>query len=413
MSSAETDRLTTTFRRLAALRWWLIGGLACAVLSAPTILGIFLPWQPLLAVLVLLAIFNLATLRRSGDADSGAPFLAGQLAVDLVGMGVMLYLTGGATNPLVSLLLLPVTVAALSLPGVWAGGIAGIAIGLYSLLMLYSLPLPIADVERATRLHLGGMWLTFVVSTALIAWFVTRMTASLRERDARLAAAREQALRDGQVLALGQLAAGAAHELGTPLATIKVLAGELARDQRLPPDAREDLDLLQQQIEVCKNIVGGMTHKAGITRAESAPAMPVDQWLDKVLVRWRTLWPQASCILDVQTSGERPKLSGAPAIEQAVTNLLNNAAKVAPHGMRLAVRWDARELTIAVHDRGPGFSAEILRDGGDELLPAHAGGEGVGLWLTRSAVERAGGRLMLENDTTGGVAKIVLPLGDR
>lgn len=411
MRPATPHRLLTIRRRLTVLRWWLLAGLALAVLSGPTFLDIALPLAPALAVLGLLAGFNVLAQWRAGGAEFAAPELARQLVVDLVGMGVLLYLTGGASNPLVSLLLLPVAVAALSLPAPWAGGIAGMAIGLYSFLMLYSLPLPIADVERATRLHLGGMWLTFVVSAALVAWFFTRMTASIRERDAALAAAREDALRDAQVVAIGQLAAGAAHELGTPLATMSVLAGELAQDLRLPDEAREDVDLLRRQIAICKEIIGGLTCKAGIERAGAAQGIPADIWLDGLLARWRTLWPHAGCVLDVaQDCGPPPQIAVAAVLEQAITNLLNNAAKSAAHGMRLAVRWDARQLAIAVHDTGPGFPPDILERCGAEPLPAHAQGEGIGLWLTRAAVERLGGRLRLANDPLGGVASIELPL---
>lgn len=411
MSPAEPHRLSSIRRRLAMLRWWLLGGLLLAVLSAPTFLDIALPLAPLLAVLLLLAGFNIAAQRGAGNTDFGMAELAGQLTVDLVGMGVLLYLAGGATNPLVSLLLLPVAVAALSLPGAWVAGIAGMAVGLYSFLMLYSLPLPIADVERATRLHLGGMWLTFVVSAFLVAWFVTRMTASIRARDAQLSAVREDALRDAQVVALGQLAAGAAHELGTPLATMSVLAGELAQDARLPADARADIDLLRRQIAVCKEIVGGLTRKAGIERAGAARGVAVDAWLEGLLARWRTLWPQASCTFAMPRDiGAVPLVAADAALEQALTNLLNNAAKVAPQGMCLAVAWDGQGLSITVQDRGPGFPAEILQGCGAEPSPAHADGCGIGLWLTRAAVERQGGRLRLANGPTGGAATIELPL---
>lgn len=412
MSFPDPYRLSVMRRRLVALRWWLLGGLALAVLSGPTFLDITLPLAPAMAVILLLAGFNVIAQRRAANEEFGAPELTGQLLVDLAGMGVLLYLTGGAANPLVSLLLLPVAVAALSLPGRWVAGIAAAAIGLYSFLMLYSLPLPIADVERATRLHLGGMWLTFVVSAVLVAWFVTRMTTSIRERDARLAGAREDALRDAQVVALGQLAAGAAHELGTPLATMSVLAGELAQDARLPGDAREDLQLLRRQIAICKEIVSGLTRKAGIERAgAAAEGMAVDVWLEELLARWRTLWPQASCILDLaRDQGAPPRIAVAAVLEQAITNLLNNAANIAPHGMRLAVRWDAHELAIAVCDNGPGFPDDVLRCCGAEPRSAHAQGEGIGLWLTRAAVERLGGRLELANSAAGGVATIRLPL---
>lgn len=414
MKSSRDERLddspTVTGQRLVQLRWWLLGGLASAVLSAPTFLGIALPWPLLLGVLALLAGFNLIARRRVADAAFGSAELTGQLTVDLVGMGVLLYLSGGATNPFVSLMLLPVAVASLSLPARSAAGIAALAIGLYSLLMLYSLPLPIANVERATRLHLGGMWLTFVVSAALIAWFVTRMTASIRLRDRQLAVAREQALRDAQVVALGQLAAGAAHELGTPLATIKVLAGELARDGRLPADAREDIGLLQQQVDVCKDIVSGMVQRAGIDRAGNMNALPLPVWLEGLLARWRTLWPQVTCNLDVRQPEGGLQVAEAAVIEQAIFNLLNNAAKISPHGIRLSADRVGDRLCIAVRDNGPGFAPEILRRCGAEPLPAHASGTGIGLWLTRAAVERFGGRMRLENSDAGAVATIELPL---
>lgn len=409
MSLAECQRLSTIRRRLALLRWWLLAGLALAMLASPTLLDIALPLPPLVAVLLLLAGFNLVAQRRAGQDDFGPPELAGQLAVDLAGMGVMLYLTGGATNPLVSLLLLPVAVAALSLSGPWVAGIAAVAIGLYSFLMLFSLPLPIADAARATRLHLGGMWLTFVVSAVLVAWFVTRMTGSLRARDAQLAAVREEALRDAQVVALGQLAAGAAHELGTPLATMSVLAGELRQDARLPEDVRADLDLLRRQIALCKEILGGLTQKAGIARAGGVPGESAAAWLEGLLARWRTLWPQAHCSLEL-AAGTPPSIVAPAALDQALTNLLNNAAQSSPRGMRLAAAWDARQLTLAVHDRGEGFPAEILRRGGQEPLPDGARGTGIGLWLTRAAAERLGGSLLLANDDAGGVATLVLPL---
>jgi two-component system sensor histidine kinase RegB len=164
------------------------------------------------------------------------------LCVDLVALAILLYLSGGAANPLISFLLVPVAVAALSMPGRLTAVVALLAIAIYSLAHVgVYLPLPVADAERGARLHLGGMWLTFVVSATMIAWFVARMTASIHERDSRLAAAREQALRDERVVALGALAAGAAHELGTPLATMAVVIGELEQEPCLDADARTDL----------------------------------------------------------------------------------------------------------------------------------------------------------------------------
>jgi two-component system sensor histidine kinase RegB len=199
--------------------------------------------------------------------------------------------------------------------------------------------------------------------------------------------------------------------LGTPLATMGVLAGELRRDPALPAEAREDLELLCRQVALCKEIVGGLTQKAGIARAGSAGGVPADAWLEGLLARWRTLWPQATCVLAVVPDAGAPPVVVPPAaLDQAVTNLLNNAARYAPLDMRLALAWEDGLLRIAVHDRGAGFPPEILRCCGAEPVAAHAQGSGIGLWLTRAAVERLGGRLRLENTPTGGMAAIELPL---
>lgn len=391
------------------LRWWWVAGLTVAVLSAPTFLAIVLPLPLVIAVLLLLAGFNVIAQRRAADRGFDTPELAAQLGIDLTGMSVLLYLTGGASNPLVSLLLLPVAIAALTLPGIWVAGITGLAIAVYSFLMLYSLPLAIADAERATRLHLAGMWLTFLVSSVLIAWFVTRMTAAIRERNAQLAAARETALQNAQVVALGQLAAGAAHELGTPLATMNVLAGELILDARLPDDAKQDLRLMHRQIALCKELIGGLTRRAGIGRAGDVQRLAVTDWLAALLSRWRSHQPQAGCSLVIDTFGEIPLFDATPALEQAVINLLNNAAQVTPEEMHVHLAWDVGEIRIAVHDQGPGFPVDVLKYAGDEPVVSQTQGAGIGLWLTRAAARQAGGRLELKNLAAGAAATIILP----
>jgi len=391
---------------LVLLRWWLLGGLAIAVLATPTLLEIGLPLAPLLATLSLLAVFNLLVSRRAGALSAAG--LARQLGIDLIGLAVILYLTGGAANPLVSLLLLPLAVAALSLPARWVAGIATLAVALYSLLSFVYIPLPITDAARAARLHLAGMWLTFVVSAVLLAWFVTRMMASLRERDARLALSRENTLRDAQVVALGQLAAGAAHELGTPLATISVLASELAADERLPTDVRDDLDLMRRQLSRCKEIVAGLTRQAGVERAGHTSSLA--DWVASTLARWRSQWPRVDCVLQIDTAGTCPQVITDPAIEQAIANLLDNAARAAPHALRVTLGWNATTWRLGIHDGGPGFPAAVLSTGGGEPLVIHPEGSGIGLWLTRAAVERAGGSLHLMNTDGGGLAVIELPV---
>jgi two-component system sensor histidine kinase RegB len=155
----------------------------------------------------------------------------------------------------------------------------------------------------------------------MIAWFVARMTASIRDRDHRLAAAREQALRDERVVALGALAAGAAHELGTPLATIAVLVGELERDPSLDADARADLALVREQVALVQghHQRHGATQRRGACRAH--PGTGCGDWLRGVVARWQAMRPRASAAIHVTGSGAPPRLVPDPALEQAVANV--------------------------------------------------------------------------------------------
>jgi two-component system sensor histidine kinase RegB len=402
-------------RRSILLRWWLLLAAMVAVSSAPILLGLTLPLPPMLAVLGALAGFNVWLQWRSNASASVRPGeLFGQLCVDLVALAVLLYLSGGAANPLISLLLIPVAVAALSLPGRLTAFVTVLAVFAYSLLTWLYLPLAIADVERAARLHLAGMWLTFVVSATMIAWFVARMTASIRERDRHLAAAREQALRDERVVALGALAAGAAHELGTPLATIAVLVGELEHEPALDADARADLALVREQVALCKGIISGMAERSGAARAEQLQECDAPTWLRGVVARWQAMRPRASAVIEVAGAGALPRLAPDPALEQALANLLNNAADADDGEIQVELDWDGAQLAIAIRDGGPGFSAEVLARGGREPLSASRGGAGIGLLLAFSAVERSGGRIELDNPPDGGArARIRLPRADK
>lgn len=402
-------------RRLVALRWWLLAGAAGAVLATPPMLAIPLPVFPMLVVAALMAGFNVLALRRVRGGDPvSQPELFGQLCVDLAALAAMLFLSGGAANPVISLLLVPVAVAALSLSGGFVAATAALAVAFYSLLMWNFVPLAIADAGRATRLHLAGMWLTFVVSAIMIAWFVVRMTTAVRERDAQLAEAREQALRDERVVALGALAAGAAHELGTPLATMAVIAEELERgthEGNLDAEAHADLGILRQQIDVCKGIITGLSERAGAGRGEEARSLAADLWLLALRDRWHTLRPHARSRLEVAGPQPAPAVIVETTLEQGLLNLFNNAANAGWGEVSISGEWNDGQLVIEVRDDGPGFPADVLERAGREPLPAHGGGIGIGLFLAHVAIGRVGGRLILGNPPEGGgLARVELSL---
>ena len=399
-------------RRSIAVRWGALGFAAILVLTAPALLAVRLPALPLFAVIGIAAAWNAAVQHRDArGARVTSAALTTQLCFDVVVWAVLLYFSGGAANPLVSLLLLPVVLAALALGAAQIVAVTALAIAAHTVLMGVYVPLPIDDAERAMRLHLTGMWLTFVVSALLLAGIVWRMTQALAARDAQLAAAREAALRDERVLAMGTLAAGAAHELGTPLATMAVLIGELRADQTLSA-AYADLDLMATQVAHCKQVIAGMAARAGSPRADDGLAMPVGEWLPKVHARWAAL-RGVETRLSNSSGGDTALLATAPqvradvSLEQALANLLDNAARAGPP---VDMRWacDAATLAIEIADHGPGFPVEVLASGGT-APSAQATGAGVGLMLTRAAIERLGGRLTLANTTNGGLARIDIP----
>lgn len=399
-------------RRLVRARWVVLAAMTAATVGAPAVLAIPLPTFPLLLLIAVGIAFNgLARWRLNGSTATSGTELFSQLAFDTVLLSGLIFFSGGATNPLVSLLLPPVAIAALTLPARCVAAVGGLALGAYSLLMFFYIPLPLADAARATRLHLTGMWLTFAISATMIAWFVVRMTALIRHRDAQLAAAREQALRDERVVALGTLAAGAAHELGTPLATMAVLAGEMAQDPGLPPGCREDLAVLRQQIGVCKEIITGLSRRAGAERLEQIRSIPLDRWLEELRQRWHSLRPRAASCFNSTGRPPVPAIAADPRLEQAVLNLLNNAANASSREIRLTADWDDRRLTVDIRDQGPGFAPAVLAQAGQTPFAPHAAGTGMGLFLTRSALESLGGSLELDNPRDGGArARICLPL---
>ena len=402
-------------RRLIWLRGVAIAGLAFMLAGAGPLFHIVVPLTVPLDLLLIWAALNLLTWMRLryGKSVSNGELLA-QLAADLAMLTAFLAFTGGPANPLTSLYLPPVAVAATILPTRHAWILAILSVVAYSLLWQFSLPLTVEDVDSAMQMHLIGMWLTFAASSLLIAGFVTRMTGSLREREQQLASAREQSLRDERIVALGNLAAGAAHELGTPLATMAILAGELADDPSTPVTQQEDLKLLREQIAACKKIITDLAASAGAPRAEDGGGVGVDHWIESILAHWRTLRPKVVPYLTLAGSvGESPppQIVSEKTLEQAVLSLLNNAADASPGDVGIVVGWTQDHLQLEILDRGPGIEAAHLEKAGRDIFSTRPEGAGIGLILAHAAIDRLGGSIAIKERPGGGTqVHIDLPL---
>ena len=394
-------------RRLIAVRWGALVLMAALVLLLPDALAIPLPTAPLLAIIGITALFNGAALWRARRADAAAPVeLFSQLLVDIAALSALVFFSGGATNPFVSLMLVPVVIAAISLRPLWVWLLASVAGGYYALLLFYYQPLAVADPVAAYGMHLGGMWFNFLISAGLIAFFVTRMQAALRARDQELSALREKQLRDERIVALGTQAALAAHELATPLATIQTTAHELASEFANDPDIGEDCRLLERQAQACKAI---LTQLAARAQDSQPVAQPLDTWLAAVIERWQVLRPDARITSNVPP--DHRDFIAPDGLEQAVLNVLNNAADASPDAVEFTAATVRDSLAIDIADRGPGFSPEHKAQAGRVLFSNKPGrGWGMGLALTHATLERLGGSLTLtERDGGGTRVRITLP----
>lgn len=401
-----------TLQRLVNVRGWSIALLALGLALIPRLLPVSLPLFLLLMLLGGYFCFNLALgLRARHRAESGlaigAVEVAAQLTADLLVMALVLFCTGGATNPLIFALMLPVAVSAFLLPLWGSATLALLATACYALLMVDHLPL-LTNPVHAARLHLMGMGATFAFSIAALVLLISHMTAMIRARDARLNQFRERQLRDEKLVALGTLAAGTAHELGTPLATMGILTSELRQDGSLSQTVREDLELLWQEVLHCKRIISGITAGAGAQRLEGAHPEPVGPWITRLLVQWQESHPGTKAALQ-GTLNDSPLLVVEPTLEQGLINLLDNAANTGSP-VRLRVDWDPAWIYLDISDQGPGFSAEVMDQAGKTRLSPGGSGSGIGLLLSFATIERLGGQLTLTNPAGGGgLARVRLP----
>ncbi|MCK6394656.1 ATP-binding protein [Zoogloea sp.] len=398
-------------RRLINLRWLSISSMLLVVVLVPWLLDIPIPARALLPVAGALVLINLLSLLRVGglrDVHPAELFL--QLSADLAAWSVFLYYTGGATNPLISLLLPLVAIGAATLTAPFAWAMAALAVAAYSVLWDFNEQLDIYDSGLAVHWHLAGMWLTFALSAGVIVWYVVRMTAAIRSRDLALAEAREARLRNERIVALGNLAAGAAHELGTPLGTMAILAGELARNPSLDDEVRADAELLREQVGNCKAILAGLTLRAGSLRAEGGEVLATDQWLRGIIERWRRLRPHVPLTTTCQCGDPAPRLVADATLEQAIHNIINNAADVSPNGVECEVGVEEAQIVVRVLDRGPGLPPGF-RPGPERPLDGNSDGLGIGLLLAFDAVERCSGSIAFSPRPGGGtIATLTLPL---
>ncbi|MBK9160912.1 MAG: HAMP domain-containing histidine kinase [Nitrosomonadales bacterium] len=401
-------------QRLIALRGVAIAAQLLTLAAVWKILELELDWQPMLMTIAALVLANLLSWWRlhSDRAVSNAEMFA-QLGVDVAALSILLYFGGGSTNPFVSLYLLPLVIAAATLPARYTWGMAALTTACYSLLMFHYIPLPSGhrhhDSDSAFNIHVMGMWMGFVISAVVVAYFVVRMAQAVRSRDEMLAQARENILRNERIVALGTQAAGAAHEMGTPLSTIAVVIGELKHDAGDgQPALHDSLSILDEQVRGCKRILDKMLANAQDDGAASPQT--ADRLMAEVLDEWQLLRPTAQYRYRTDSPPPAPGIRADMTLRAALMNLLNNAADACPQPIEIVSRWDNRRFTLEIRDQGAGLNGEAALHAGAAFFTTKPEGRGLGLFLANATIERLGGTVRLLSSQEGGtITELTLP----
>jgi two-component system sensor histidine kinase RegB len=400
-------------RTLAWLRLCAIAGQSVAVLVCALWMHLPIPLLPLLTGIGALAVFAVFASWRLGQAWPVREWeTIGHVAIDTLVLGYLLYFTGGASNPFVNLLLVPIALsaAALSVPAVLAvAALAGVA---YLLLVYRYVPLPMPMHGGGFPLHVAGMGVNFVITALLLGFFINRLARALRMQQMEVQRVRERALRDEGILAIATQAAGAAHELNTPLATMRMLLPELRREHTADRGLAEDLTLLEDQVERCRAILREMVAFGQTQLSQEAEQMPLQSFVQGCLERFQLLRPEAELTLDLPEAAAQLVLRVPPGLRHALINLLNNAADASAQrdsaAVELHIRCEGGWLELAVCDRGPGFDT-----GGETVALGRSGkqgGLGLGLALAEATAERLDGELTAGNTAHGAQVRLRLPL---
>lgn len=414
--AAEAGYPAIRMRTLIAVRWTAVTGQLFALLFVKYYLGFPLFLTPPLLLLAASAGFNLALLARHAPTTLLTPRQAGrQLAFDLLQLAALLYFTGGLKNPFAMLMVAPISMAATILSRRATAGLLVLALSCLLLLARFHQPMPWGgEPLTLAPTYILGVWTALAVTLVFMATYAARLSREAQRRARALAATQAALAREQKLSALGGLAAAAAHELGTPLGTITLVAKDLASEHGGNPALRDDLALLASQAARCRDILANL---AGRAQAEDPHfrRMPVDALMREIsrpLERPGIRFLITTRASDGSTA--TPVVARQPEILHALSNFIDNAARFAKTRVNIDLSWDSAMLHLVISDDGPGFDADIIDALGEPYLrsSSRGGGMGLGVFIAKTLLERTGASIAFMNDMEGGaVVDISWPRG--
>jgi len=418
------SQVSVRLRTLVLIRWIAVTGQAATVLASQYIFGFSFAAEGALTAVAISAALNIvATLSHRSGARLGAREASLYLAYDTLQLGMLLFLTGGLQNPFAILMLAPVTVSATILSRASVLGLSFITITALSVLAVFHLPLPSrAGITLEPRpLYTAGMWMALVCSTVFIAGYIWSVAEEARRMRDAFAATQLALAREQRISAVGGIAAAAAHQLGSPLATIAVVAKELAHDLPAGSPYADDVQLLLSQSERCRTILAdlGRRPQQGEDGGSIFARLPVSALVEAAGEPHRR--PDIAVTYHSErghagdgSSLEEPLVAQSPEIVHGLGNLIQNAVQFARKEVAVTTSWSEDTVAVDIVDDGPGFAQPVLARIGEPYISGRSGeGQhmGLGIFIAQSLLERTGARLDFANVAEGGaeVAALTAP----
>jgi two-component system sensor histidine kinase RegB len=404
------------FSWLVRLRWGAFLGQTVTILAVDFLMGIDLPLVPLLTIVAIEMLSNIACaiFVRARPQRVEEWHLAVIMAFDIILLTGLLYVSGGPFNPFSFLYLVHIALAAVILRPGYAWPLLGLSILLFAGLFFAHIPLDLGRPDESEHeLHVRGMWVAFGVASAFIVYFVQRVRRALADRDAELERQKSLSARSERLASLASLAAGAAHELSTPLSTIAVIAKEFEHDVEIGRPSDEvvsDARLIRQEVERCRAILLHLAEDAGQSTGEPIVRVSVGELVESALAEVKDP-RQVSVALgqrDAAIMLELPRRAVAQALRAVLTNARHASKAESP--IAVTSESNGEMVRISVEDRGQGMSAEDLLRAGEPFFTTKEPGRGMGLglFLTRTVLERIGGRLELDSQIGRGTKAVLV-----
>jgi two-component system sensor histidine kinase RegB len=411
-------------RTVLIIRWIAVAGQALTLLVVYYVLGypMEIGWAGA-AVAALAGVTLAAQVRRPQSERLTDRESALYFAFDIVQLAVLLYLTGGLNNPFSVLILAPVTVSAAALSYRSTLGLAGLAVACVVLLAIRHEPLPWPEGEfEIPDIFVAAFAIALILAVIFLTFYVYRVAQESRRLSDALAAAQAALDREQRLSSLGALAAAAAHELGSPLGTISLVAKELARELPAESEHRTDAELLVSQSERCRQILADLSRKPDQSK-DHFNVLPAGLLVE--LAAAPHARPHVALRIEFSPDPSEPRdpvLPRRPEIMHGLGNLLQNAIEFAREEVKVMIAWTRAEIVITITDDGPGFPHDVLRRLGDPYLSS--GGEGLdqsprqgdhmglGIFIAQNLIERTGGTVSFRNNDYGGAeARVSWPRG--